>query len=104
MRPFISVTALVASSGEEKHTKPKPLLRPPSVITLALVMVPNGENSLRRRSSSSPSSRFFTYRLTPCVRGGGERAETSDVDGAVNVTLCKSKANHFRYVRDALDQ
>ena len=29
-------------------------------------MVPNGENSLRRRSSSRPSSRFFTYRLTPC--------------------------------------
>lgn len=28
-------------------------------------MVPNGENSLRRRSSSRPSSRFFTYRLTP---------------------------------------
>lgn len=33
MRPFISVTALVASSGDEKQTKPKPLLRPSSVIT-----------------------------------------------------------------------
>ena len=31
--PFISVTALVASSGDEKQTKPKPLLRPPSIIT-----------------------------------------------------------------------
>lgn len=31
--PFISVTAFVASSGEEKHTKPKPLLWPLSVIT-----------------------------------------------------------------------
>lgn len=35
------------------------------ICTLALVMVPNGENSLRRRSSSRPSSRFFTYRFTP---------------------------------------
>lgn len=31
--PFISVTAFVASSGEEKQTKPKPLLWEPSVIT-----------------------------------------------------------------------
>lgn len=31
--PFISVTAFVASSGEEKQTKPKPLLWDPSVIT-----------------------------------------------------------------------
>ena len=38
--PFISVTALVASSGEEKQPKPKPLLRPSSFITLALVTVP----------------------------------------------------------------
>jgi len=33
MRPFISVTALVASSGELKHTKPNPFDRPPSYIT-----------------------------------------------------------------------
>ncbi|TNN48753.1 hypothetical protein EYF80_041057 [Liparis tanakae] len=71
MRPFISVTALVASSGDEKHTKPKPLLWEPSVITckgvvtLALVMVPYGANSFRSRSSSMPSSKFFTYRFTP---------------------------------------
>lgn len=31
--PFISVTAFVASSGDEKQTKPKPLLWGPSVIT-----------------------------------------------------------------------
>ena len=41
MRPFISVTALVASSGLEKQTKPNPLLRPSSHITLAEVMVPD---------------------------------------------------------------
>lgn len=28
-------------------------------------MVPKGENSFLKRSSSIPSSRFFTYRLTP---------------------------------------
>ena len=28
MRPFISVTALVASSGELKHTNPNPFDRP----------------------------------------------------------------------------
>lgn len=33
IRPFISVTAFVASSGELKQTKPNPLERPPSVIT-----------------------------------------------------------------------
>lgn len=30
------------------------------IFTFALVIVPNGENSFRRRSSSIPSSRFFT--------------------------------------------
>uniref|UniRef100_A0A2M4B0J5 Putative secreted protein n=1 Tax=Anopheles triannulatus TaxID=58253 RepID=A0A2M4B0J5_9DIPT len=65
IRPFISVTALVASSGAEKQTNPKPFERPSSSITLAEVMVPYGANSLRSRSSSIVSSRFFTYRLTP---------------------------------------
>jgi len=46
IRPFISVTAFVASSGEEKQTNPKPLLLPSSHITLAEVMVPNGVNSV----------------------------------------------------------
>mmetsp|Transcript_36478 Transcript_36478/g.58740 ORF Transcript_36478/g.58740 Transcript_36478/m.58740 type:complete len:214 (+) Transcript_36478:1308-1949(+) len=63
--PFISVTALVASSGELKHTNPKPFDLPPSVITLALVMVPNCANSFLKRSSSMLSSRFLTYKLTP---------------------------------------
>jgi hypothetical protein len=39
--PFISVTALVASSGAEKHTKPNPRLEPFSpFMTRAEVMVP----------------------------------------------------------------
>lgn len=34
--------------------------------TLALVMEPKGENSLRSFSSSMVSSRFLIYRFTPC--------------------------------------
>ncbi len=66
IRPFISVTALVASLGDEKHTKPKPLDLPsPFLMTFVLVMLPYLVNSFRSRSSSTSSSRFFTYRLTP---------------------------------------
>lgn len=32
IRPFISVTALVASSGDEKHTKPNPLMERETVL------------------------------------------------------------------------
>lgn len=59
MRPFISVTALVASSGEEKQTKPNPLLLPSSSITFALVIDPKGENSFLNFSSSMVSSKFL---------------------------------------------
>mmetsp|Transcript_3312 Transcript_3312/g.12007 ORF Transcript_3312/g.12007 Transcript_3312/m.12007 type:complete len:248 (+) Transcript_3312:171-914(+) len=66
MAPFISSTALLASSGVAKHTKPKPLLTfLRSFMTRADVMVPCLLNSSRRRASSTVSSRFFTYRLTP---------------------------------------
>lgn len=47
-------------------------------------MVPNGENSLRRRSSSKPSSRFFTYRLTPCYMEND------------NDMLCKKNKKHMK--------
>mmetsp|Transcript_79734 Transcript_79734/g.193178 ORF Transcript_79734/g.193178 Transcript_79734/m.193178 type:complete len:239 (-) Transcript_79734:659-1375(-) len=66
MAPFISSTALLASSGDAKHTKPKPLLTSlRSFMTRADVMVPCLENSSRRRASVTVSSRFLTYRLTP---------------------------------------
>merc|ERR550539_59325 len=65
IRPFISVTALVASSGELKQTNPNPLDLPSSHITLALVMVPYGVNSFLSLSSSMESSRFLTYKFTP---------------------------------------
>lgn len=39
-----------------------------SRITLALVIVPYCENSLRSRSSSIVSSKFFMYKLTPWYR------------------------------------
>mmetsp|Transcript_12067 Transcript_12067/g.34149 ORF Transcript_12067/g.34149 Transcript_12067/m.34149 type:complete len:202 (-) Transcript_12067:1373-1978(-) len=73
MRPFISVTALVASSGAEKQTNPNPRLLSvaESLITLALVIVPQCANSLLRPSSSTSSARFLTYRLSPanfCTR------------------------------------
>ena len=45
-----------------------PLDRPSSTMTRAEVMVPKGANSLRRRSSSTESSKFFTYRFTPWQR------------------------------------
>ena len=39
--PFMSLDAAVASSGAEKHTKPKPLLLPSLLrMTRLLVMVP----------------------------------------------------------------
>uniref|UniRef100_A0A8W7P0C1 Uncharacterized protein n=1 Tax=Anopheles coluzzii TaxID=1518534 RepID=A0A8W7P0C1_ANOCL len=68
MRPFISVTALVASSGAEKHTKPKPFERPSSSITLAEVIVPYGANSLRSRSSSIVSSSCSNRRFSSIWR------------------------------------
>mmetsp|Transcript_32936 Transcript_32936/g.83598 ORF Transcript_32936/g.83598 Transcript_32936/m.83598 type:complete len:267 (+) Transcript_32936:1962-2762(+) len=64
--PFISVTARVASSGEDMHTKPKPLDLPfSSFMTLAEVMVPAAVNSSRSLSSSTSSARFLTYRFMP---------------------------------------
>ena len=85
MRPFISVTALVASSGDEKQTKPNPFERetssfpsPPSfcfwfnsesviIWTLAEVMVPNWEKCSRKTSSVIESSKFLTYKLDALV-------------------------------------
>ena len=55
----------MASSGLEKHTNPKPRLRPSSYITLAEVIVPKGANSCLNLSSSMVSSKFLTYKLTP---------------------------------------
>mmetsp|Transcript_78719 Transcript_78719/g.163734 ORF Transcript_78719/g.163734 Transcript_78719/m.163734 type:complete len:201 (-) Transcript_78719:868-1470(-) len=65
----ISVTAFVASSGELKHTNPKPLhLSLSSFMATEDVMVPKGSNSSLRDASVVFSSRFFTYKFTPCVR------------------------------------
>lgn len=54
-------------------------------------MVPNGENSLRRRSSSRPSSKFLTYRLTPWknkkVLTGGKKRPVSHPEYAHRVIL-----------------
>mmetsp|Transcript_2134 Transcript_2134/g.6318 ORF Transcript_2134/g.6318 Transcript_2134/m.6318 type:complete len:202 (+) Transcript_2134:982-1587(+) len=64
--PFISLIARVASSGEEKATKPKPLLLPlSSFMTLHDVMLPSSWKIVRSSSSPMASSRFFTYRLHP---------------------------------------
>mmetsp|Transcript_3740 Transcript_3740/g.8235 ORF Transcript_3740/g.8235 Transcript_3740/m.8235 type:complete len:387 (-) Transcript_3740:689-1849(-) len=66
MRPFSSVTALVASSGCEKHTNPNPreLLFSSSMI-LHDVIVPCAPNASRSLSSSTSSLRFFTNKFTP---------------------------------------
>merc|ERR1719401_1064025 len=60
--PFISLTALVESSGLAKHTKPKPREIPVlwSRMTRALVMVPRAANSRRSSSSPTASPRFLT--------------------------------------------
>mmetsp|Transcript_8199 Transcript_8199/g.21607 ORF Transcript_8199/g.21607 Transcript_8199/m.21607 type:complete len:248 (-) Transcript_8199:533-1276(-) len=64
--PFISDTALVASSVVPKQTKPKPLELPlSSDITLADEMLPNCSKASRSFSSLIASSRFLMYRLTP---------------------------------------
>lgn len=38
-------------------------------LTFALVITPKGENTFLSLSSSMESSRFFTYRFTPCRKG-----------------------------------
>mmetsp|Transcript_4698 Transcript_4698/g.13156 ORF Transcript_4698/g.13156 Transcript_4698/m.13156 type:complete len:323 (+) Transcript_4698:726-1694(+) len=64
--PFISVTARVASSGEEKATKPDPREAPAeSRITRHEVIVPNSAKICLSFSSSTVSERFFRYRLAP---------------------------------------
>merc|ERR1719239_265724 len=59
--PFISVTALVASSGEEKQTNPKPLLRPSSFMTLALVIAPYGTITSAKVMNEEGRSKGFGF-------------------------------------------
>merc|ERR1719331_3280280 len=62
----ISVTALVASSGDEKQTKPKPFDVPLSSVEIfADVIFPNVQKSSFNLSSVIDSSKFLMYKFTP---------------------------------------
>lgn len=94
--PLASVIALVASSGPAKQTNPKPRLTPFSLrMTLALEMTPYCENSCLSFSSSTVSSRFFTYRLLCCKpqqgAAGHSRATVVHTSGVLN-----PEASHSR--------
>lgn len=58
--PFVVMMAWLASSGDIKQVKPKPLLQPASFMSLTRVIVPKWENPLPSHLSSISSSTFFT--------------------------------------------
>lgn len=77
-------------------------MRPPQAtlaLTLALVIDPNGENSLRSFSSSMVSSKFLMYRLTPCNSGCCHRRTARDRSVAWSRRICSDliTANPFLF-------
>ena len=63
IRPFISVTALVASSGELKQTKPKPFDRPAGFLGSAGPFSSPSSASSVDGSSTGPSAAFSIWFL-----------------------------------------
>mmetsp|Transcript_4910 Transcript_4910/g.12468 ORF Transcript_4910/g.12468 Transcript_4910/m.12468 type:complete len:254 (-) Transcript_4910:713-1474(-) len=78
--PFISVTARVASSAEEKATNADPRLAPEvSRMTRQEVMVPYSAKRSRSLASSVVSSRFLMYRLAPAIFSMRSRRSASNL-------------------------
>mmetsp|Transcript_3937 Transcript_3937/g.12104 ORF Transcript_3937/g.12104 Transcript_3937/m.12104 type:complete len:200 (+) Transcript_3937:2127-2726(+) len=97
--PFNSVTARVASSGEENATKAEPLETPAaSRMTLHEVIVPNSLNNSLKVSSSAPSSKFLMYKLAPAIFSMRSLLSASNLafnSASLSAFFCARQTTHF---------